>query len=190
MRCSKAEQLLQLYIDHRLPLSQIRDLEAHLSECAMCSEDLRFHETLAGSLNAWQVVSEPEGMHEQIMQRVAASAQQTNPATYPQTKPFSPWRPSLVELLAAILLATIATLGSVLEQPSLRAMLPIANGHDSLSIAFLNMVHALTSLDSSTLSLLFWIAGTALGICITLAFAGADIRSRWFKAMMDRLPVR
>lgn len=190
MRCSKAEQLFQLYIDHRLPLSQMRALETHLSECANCCEDLRFLETLTSSLNVWQVVSEPEDMHEQIMQRIAASRRQANPVIYPQIKPFSPWRPSLVELLAAILLATIATLGTILEQPSLRAMLPIANGHDQLSIAFLNMVHTLTSMDSSTLGLLFWIAGSALGICITLAFAGADIRSRWFKAMMDRLPVR
>ena len=69
-------------------------------------------------------------------------------------------------------------------------MLPIANGHDSLSIAFLHVVHALTSLDSSTLSLLLWVAGTILGLFITLAFAGTDIRTRWFKAMMDHLPVR
>jgi hypothetical protein len=190
MHCSKAEQLLQLYIDDQLPLSQMRALEAHLSECAACREELRILEALADALSAWQVVSEPEDMHEQIMRRVAVTTQQTDPVISPQIKPFSPWRPSLAELLAAILLATVATLGSILEQPALRAMLPIANGHDSLSIAFLNIVHALTSLDSNTLGLVLWIAGTVLGICITLAFAGADIRSRWFKAMMDRLPVR
>jgi hypothetical protein len=37
---------------------------------------------------------------------------------------------------------------------------------------------------------MLWIAGTILGICITLVFAGNEMRSRWFKAMMDRLPAR
>jgi hypothetical protein len=193
MRCSKAERQLQLYIDRRLPLIQLCLLEAHLADCAACREELRLLETITYLLNASHHVSEPGGMHSQIMQRVAISAQ--HPVNSKATirsrgKPFSPWRPSLAELLAAILLATVATLGSILEQPSLRAILPIANGHDSLSIAFLHLVHTLTSLDSNTLSLLLWIIGTALGICITLAFAGTEIRTRWFKAMMDRLPVR
>ncbi|HEV2582766.1 MAG TPA: zf-HC2 domain-containing protein, partial [Ktedonobacteraceae bacterium] len=162
MRCSKAERQLQLYIDHKLPLFQLRPLEMHLAGCAACRDELRMLETVASSLNASQTVSEPRELHEQIMQRVALSAQLSRATGRSQSKPFSPWRPSLAELLAAILLATVATLGSILEQPALRAMLPFANGHDSLSIAFLHMVHTLTSLDSSTLSLLLWIIGTAL----------------------------
>jgi hypothetical protein len=193
MRCSKAERQLQLYIDHQLPLKHLRALEAHLAGCAACRNELRSLEMLAGTFQTFQAVSEPEDMHEQVMQRVAATAQQSaidRATRRSQTRPYSPWWPSLAELLAAIILATIATLGSILEQPSLRAMLPIANGHDTLSIAFLQMIHTLTSLDANTLSLVLWIAGTILGIFITLAFAGTEVRTRWFKAMMDRLPVR
>ena len=171
----------------------MRALEAHLADCAACREELRMLETVALSLSSSQAMIEPEEMHEQIMQRVAASAKrraELEPRPVENDSSRMVWRPSLAELLAAIILATVATLGSILQQPSLRAMLPLANGHDSLSIAFLSGVHVLTSLDSSTLSLVLWIAGTILGIFVTLAFAGNEIRSRWFKAMMDRLPVR
>jgi anti-sigma factor RsiW len=194
MRCTRAEQQLQLYIDRRLSLGEMRRLEAHLTGCAACREELRMLETITHALDVSQAVTEPEMMHAQIIQRVAslaaASVSQSAEHVRLQNRPFSPWRPSLTELLAAILLATVATLGLILQQPSLRAVLPIANGHDSLTIAFLNAVHALTSMDSSTLSLVLWIAGTILGICITLVFAGNEMRSRWFKAMMDRLPAR
>lgn len=192
MRCTRAERQLQLYIDQRLSLSEMRRLEAHLTGCAACREELRMLETITRALDASQAVAEPEEMYAHIMQRVASlAATSAQPSTeHVRARPFSPWRPTLAELLAAILLATVATLGSILEQPSLRAVLPIANGHDSLSIAFLSGVHALTSLDSSTLSLVLWISGTILGICITLVFAGTEMRSRWFKAMLDRLPAR
>jgi Putative zinc-finger len=191
MGCDRVKRQLHVYIDQRLQVNQMRAIEAHLADCGSCREELRMLETIASSLAASQAMAEPEEMHRAIMQHVAeVSAQRPDARASAQPRPFLPWRPSLAELLVAILLATIATLGSILEQPSLRAMLPIANGHDALSIAFLHMMHALTSLDSNTLSLVLWIAGTILGICITLAFAGNEIRSRWFKAMMDRLPVR
>ena len=162
MHCQEAGQQLQLYIDERLTLEQVRNLEAHVARCAACREELA---TLEG------------------ISRVALAPRRNS-------QPFFPWRPSLAEWLAAILLATVAMLGSILSQPTLRALLPFANGRDSLSIAFMNGVHNLISMNTSTLTLVFWVFGTLLGICITLAFAGGELRSRWFKAMMDRLPVR
>jgi predicted anti-sigma-YlaC factor YlaD len=184
MQCQEARQQLQLYLDWRLTLAQTRALEAHVAGCAGCRDELAFLEEVSHRLDMVQPVAEPENMHAQIMQRVAMAGPRRG------SQPFFHWRPSLVEWLAAILLATVATLGTILEQPSLRALLPIANGHDSLSITFMNFVHTLTSMDSRALMLTLWICGTLLGICITLAFAGTEVRSRWFKAMMDRLPVR
>jgi predicted anti-sigma-YlaC factor YlaD len=183
MYCQEAGQQLQLYIDERLTLEQVRNLEAHVARCTACREELVALEEISRQFKMVQMVAEPENMHAQIMQRVALAPRRN-------TQPFFPWRPSLAEWLAAILLATVATLGSILSQPSLRALLPFANGHDSLSIAFMNLVHNLISLNTSTLTLVLWIFGTLLGICITLAFAGGELRSRWLKAMMDRLPVR
>ncbi len=77
----------------------------------------------------------------------------------------------------------------ILGQPSLRAALPIANGHDILSQIFLSIVHLFIDVNSGMLMWIFWIVGTLLGIWITLALAGEEMRSEWLKAMMDRLPV-
>jgi len=181
MHCTEAGRQLQLYIDGWLSLEQMRLLEEHVAECTACREELAMLEEVSHHLSTMQMVAEPVNLHEQIMQRVAMSAPRSS------TQPFSSWRPSLGDLLAAILLATVATLGSVLEQPTLRALLPIGNGHDSLSIVFMHVVHMLTSVDSNTLIFALWIVGTILGIFITLAFAGNEMRSQWFKAMMDRL---
>jgi predicted anti-sigma-YlaC factor YlaD len=186
MRCKEATRQLQLYLDNRLTIDQTRALEAHISNCAACLEELKILEEVIYDLQTFKVVAEPGDLNAQIMRRVAiASSQRTMPAPR-----YSLWRPTLLEILVAVILATIATLGTILQQPTIRALLPIANGHDALSLAFLNSLHMLMTIDSNTLILAFWIVGTILGICITLVLAGSEMRSQWFKAMMERLPVR
>lgn len=184
MHCKEASRLIQLYIDSRLTLDQLRALEAHIASCTACHAELDLLEDIAEHLHNLKPVAEPEGLTAQIMQRVAMS-----PAHSGSPK-FSLLRPSLPEILAAIFLATIATLVSILQQPTLRSALPFANGHDSLSLAFIRALHLLTSIDMGTLTLALWIVGTFLGICITLLLAGNEVRSRWFRAMMEHLPVR
>src|SRR5215471_8514301 len=186
MRCSKASQQLQLYLDNHLTIKQTHALETHLADCAVCLEELALLEEVAYSLQTFKVVAEPDDLSEQVMQRVAMVASQSNT---PHSR-FSHLRLSLPELLVAALLATIATLGSILQQPALRALLPFANGHDSLSLAFMNLLHLLMTVDTTTLILALWVIGTVLGICITLVVAGNEMRAQWFKAVMDRLPVR
>jgi hypothetical protein len=191
MRCNKAIYQLQSYVDHQLNLKQTRLLEAHVSSCSSCHAELDILEKIAEDLNTLTFVAEPANMHEQIMHKVALNAL-GNPLS-PREKQavrYSLFRPSLSEMLAAILLATVATLVILLQQPSLREILPVANGHDLLSHFFLQMLHMLTSIDTNTLSLALWIAGTLVGVCITLAVAGNEMRSQWFKAMLERLPVR
>jgi hypothetical protein len=186
MRCKEASQQLQLYLDNRLTIQQVRTLEAHLASCNACLEELTLFEKAVNDLESFKVVVEPDDLNAKIMRRVAIAASQRNASP----SRFSPWRPSLLEILVAATLATIATIGTILQQPSIRSLLPIANGHDGLSLAFLNMLHILMTVDSTTLILALWIAGTLLGVCITLIFAGSEMRTQWFKAMMERLPVR
>ncbi len=186
MRCKEVSQQLQLYLDNRLTIQEVRTLEAHLASCHACLEELTLFETVVNDLESFKAVVEPDDLKVNIMRRVAIAASQRN--TSPSR--FSPWRPSLLEILVAAALATIATIGTILQQPSIRSLLPFANGHDGLSMAFLNMLHLLMTLDSTTLILALWIAGTFLGICITLILAGSEMRTQWFKAMMERLPVR
>ena len=184
MHCKEASELIQHYIDGRLTLDRTRALEAHITSCAVCHAELNLLEEVADTLHSFKLVAEPEDLTAQIMQRVAMSQVRTS------TPKFSLLRPSLPEILTAVFLATIATVVSILQQPALRALLPVANGHDSLSLAFIHALHLLTTIDMGTLTLALWIIGTFLGICITLLLAGNEVRSRWFKAMMERLPVR
>ena len=186
MRCKEATKQLQLYLDNRLTIDQTRALEAHVSNCAACREELRILEEIIYDLQTFKVVAEPHDLNAQIMRRVAIAASQSN---VPASR-YSLWRPTLLEILVAVILATIATLGTILQQPSIRVLLPIANGHDALSMAFMHSLHMLMSIDSNVLIFAFWIVGTVLGICITLVLAGSEMRSQWFKAMMERLPVR
>jgi anti-sigma factor RsiW len=184
MHCKEASKLIHLYIDSHLTLDQTRALEAHIAACAACHAELNFLEDVVDELHDFKLVAEPEDLTAQIMQRVAMAPRRSS------APKFSLLRPSLPEILAAVFLATIATLVFILQQPALRAVLPVANGHDSLSLAFAHTLHLLTTIDMGTLTLALWVIGTILGICITLLLAGNEVRSQWLRAMMDRLPVR
>jgi hypothetical protein len=187
MRCEEARYQLQLYIDRQLTLRQIRVLEAHLAACSLCRMEWHLLEEMSCSLSSLKFVSEPADLHEQIMQKVALSAACVHLG---QPAPFKLFRPSLAEILAAALLATLATLAILLQQPSIRELLPRGNGHDPLSLFYTRVVHMLTGLDANALILALWVVGALLGVCITLAVAGSEMRTQWFKAMMERLPVR
>lgn len=193
MRCTQATEQLQLYLDHQLTLRQTRVLEAHVSSCQVCRAELQALEEVAARLHTLKFVAEPVDMHAMIMQKVALNAghkQQQQSLKQTQATPFALFRPSLTEMLVAILLATVATLSILLQQPSLRVLLPITDGHDLFSRFVMQMLHTLTNFDANTLVLALWVVGTILGVCITLAVAGNEMRSQWFKAVVERLPVR
>ena len=186
MRCKEATQQLQLYLDNRLTIQQARALETHLATCNACLEELAMFETMVHDLETFKVIAEPADLNANIMRRVAMASSQRHTSS----SDFSLLRPTLLEILVAAALATIATVGTILQQPSIRSLLPFANGHDGFSLAFLNLLHTVMTVDSTALILVLWIAGTILGVCITLIFAGSEMRTQWFRAMMERLPVR
>lgn len=191
MRCSKAIHQLQLYIDHQLTLRQTRVLEAHVSSCPACRSELMFLEAVACGLDSLKSVTEPANMHEQIMQKVAlTTARKQQLLRENQAAAFKLFRPSLGEILAAALLATVATLITLLQLPAIHNRLPTASGHDPFSLFYTQITHMLTSIDTNTLTLALWVIGTLLGVLITLMFAGNEMRTQWFKAMLERLPVR
>jgi len=190
MRCSKAVQLLQFYIDKHLSLHKLRKLETHLSQCDACRNELYLLEMIEQALDGLELVTEPPDLTLNIMRRVALNPKKVEAvAASGREASFVLFRPSLTELLAAVFMATITTLSIILGQPSLRAVLPIANGHDAFSQTFIHVWSALLTLNSSTLMFVFWVFGTILGVWITLLFAGSEMRTQWYKAMIDRLPV-
>jgi predicted anti-sigma-YlaC factor YlaD len=183
MRCSRADQQLQLYLDKRLTIEQMRSLEAHVAICPTCQNTLYWLETIERDLRSIDMVPEPPNLTSAIMQRVALAPRRQREVDYGLL------RPSLHEFLVMIVLSTIVTLGVILGQPSLRATLPIANGHDVFSQILLAMTHLFINVNSGMLMWIFWIVGTLLGVWITLALAGEEVRTEWLKAMMDHLPV-
>src|SRR5262249_19080741 len=153
-------------------------LEAHVASCATCREQLVFLEAVSCGLDSLKLVVEPADMHEQIMQKVAlTTARKQQSLRERQPEGFKLLRPSLGEILAAALLATVATLITLLQQPFLRALLPATKGNDPFSLFYMQAVHMLTSIDINTLSLALWIIGTLLGVLITLVVAGNDLRT-------------
>src|SRR5215469_15474350 len=110
MNCSKSTRLLQLYLDEQLPLDQMRPLEVHLFSCPTCRQELRLLQEVATALTTEETVDEPADFTTNVMQRIAKSEQDKRLALLAQPKSM-PFRPSLRELLTAILLATIATCG-------------------------------------------------------------------------------
>ncbi|GAC1633667.1 MAG: hypothetical protein NVS4B11_35110 [Ktedonobacteraceae bacterium] len=188
MRCSQATQQLQLYIDHQLSWEKIHPLEVHIAVCAECRRELVVLEEIASALESTQPVIEPADLTANIMQRVALDVQQREHEKVAR-EVYVPLRPSLREILAVIVLATMTTLGIILGQPALRASLPFANGHDQFSQAVITASHFFASVNSGTLTLAFWVLGTLLGVGITLMLAGNEIRDEWFKAISHKLPV-
>ena len=99
MRCSRASHLLQLYIDERLPVQEMRVLEAHLSECATCRQELIFLETIEHALNNIESVKEPPNLTANIMRRVALSGKRATALAKARKEPsFMLFRPSFPEL--------------------------------------------------------------------------------------------
>lgn len=189
MHCAKAARLIHLYIDKQLKLNQIQALEAHLAVCETCQKELCTFEEITGALEGVALIVEPSDLTANVMRRVALSEQQAERIHQDRHARMVAFRLSLQELAAVIVLASIAMLGITLGQPSLRAALPIANGYDSFSLFCIHLWSEIIRINSGTLMLAFWIVGTFLGIWITLTLVGAEMRSAWLRAVLDRLPV-
>src|SRR5438270_720990 len=65
MHCQEAGRQLNLYLDERLTLEQMRNLEAHVARCAACREKLAVLEEVSHQLKLIQTFAEPEDMHAQ-----------------------------------------------------------------------------------------------------------------------------
>ncbi|GCE25863.1 hypothetical protein KDA_13470 [Dictyobacter alpinus] len=185
MHCAKATHQLQLYLDKQLTLAQTRALETHLSTCRSCCREYFLLEEIEQSLQHMEMVAEPANLTVNIMQKVAISSQQVRT----QKREVHPLRLSLSEMIVAIILATITMFVIILNQPATRAGLPIGNGHDPISLFLFSIWNTLVTTNLNTLMACLWVFGTLLGVWITLAVAGSDMRDQWYRAVVDRLPV-
>lgn len=188
MHCSKAARQLQLYADKQLNLEQTRALEAHLLTCPACCKDYYLLEEIDHALNTMELIQEPADLTVNVMRRVALSAKRTErKITEPQS--ILAFRPSFSEIMIASLLATVAMVGLLFDQPSVRTALVGSTSHDPFTTVATLIWNALVMVNSNALMACLWVLGAVLGIWITLMVAGSDMRNEWFKAVLDRLPV-
>ena len=176
MKCTQAEQWLQLYVDNRLDARRLALLERHIELCATCQEDFVLLELVTRAVAAPIPVREPEGLAESVMRRVAAMEAQ-------RASVRGVFEPGWVDAMLAAILATLVTIGFLIFQPALRLSLS-----DALTQALLTINHAAIAALGDSPGWLAWSVGIGLGLLLTLAFAGGEVRATWRRNLMTRLP--
>jgi hypothetical protein len=177
MNCSRAEKLLNLYVDGRLDVRRLPLLEEHVHSCAVCRAKLAVFEAVRESLADDRPVAEPPGLTERILARVAAF--EARRVAAPARQFTLRWADGLL----AALLATLTTLLFILLDPSLRASLP-----QDISRAFPGVVALLNVSGPGSIAWVAWIVWVAAGLALTIWFAGAEVRSSWRRSLSERIP--
>lgn len=193
MTCSRAQQLLQLYIDHRLSLSHTRALERHLAHCANCRAEWMLLEDIGAGIHSLNNIVEPAWLTDAIMARVAATTAQPPEELAMEARKLrqrsvqrTSFHLTIQDLALSSLLATIVVSGFVLFQPGLRDAL--AQSVNPLLGAVLEGIQFLISPNAGIMGLLVWLLWVALGISITLFLAGSEVRSHWRQRIRGWLP--
>lgn len=176
MKCAQAEQWLQLYVDDRLESRRLAALERHLQTCDPCQQDLVLLRFVSHAVASPAPVREPDGLTEAIMCRVAQA--QTHSASAPRV-----FEPAWVDAVLAAVLATLATACFLVFQPALRAALA-----RNLDQALLALNHTAVGALGDSPGWLAWGVCIGLGLLLTLAFAGGEVRAAWWRNLMTRLP--
>jgi hypothetical protein len=193
MTCSRAQRLLQLYIDRQLSLASTRALERHLVHCAACRAEWMLLEDVVAEVHSLSNIAEPAWLTEAIMARVAETTAQ--PVEEASIEPYklqqrslqrTPFRLTMQDLILSSLLATIVVIGFALFQPGLRDML--VKSVNPLLATALEGLQFLISPNAGIMGLFAWLLWVLLGIFITLLLAGSEVRSHWRRRIRDWLP--
>ncbi len=193
MTCSRAQRLLQLYIDHRLSLAQTRALERHLLHCSACRAEWMLLEDVLSGIHSLNNVVEPAWLTGSIMARVAEMTAQPPEEQSLETRRLrqrtgqrTPFRLTIQDVILSSLLATVVVIGFALVQPGLRDTL--VKSVNPLLGTVLTGLQFLISPNAGIMGLFVWMLWVFLGICITLALAGSEVRSHWRQRIRGWLP--
>ncbi|HEU5370310.1 MAG TPA: zf-HC2 domain-containing protein [Ktedonobacterales bacterium] len=193
MTCSRAQHLLQLYIDHRLSLAHTRALERHLLHCSTCRAEWMLLEDVLAGIHSLNNIVEPAWLTESIMARVAEMTAQPPAEQSIETRRLrqrtsqrTPFRLTVQDVILSSLLATVVVISFALVQPGLRDML--VKSVNSLLGTVLAGLQFLISPNAGIMGLFVWMLWVFLGICITLVLAGSEVRSHWRQRIRGWLP--
>jgi predicted anti-sigma-YlaC factor YlaD len=193
MNCSRAQHLLQLYLDRQLSLAQTRTLERHLVHCATCRSEWMLLEDMLAEVHSLNNIAEPAWLTEAILARIAETTAQPpeelgiEPRKARQRHAHrTPFRLTVQDLILSSLLATIAVIGFALFQPGLRETL-VKSVNPLLGVILADL-QFLMSPNAGIMGLLVWLLWVLLGISITLVLAGSEVRSYWRQRIRNWLP--
>jgi predicted anti-sigma-YlaC factor YlaD len=193
MTCSRAQRLLQLYIDHQLNLARTRALERHLLHCPACRAEWMLLEDVLAGIHSLNHIVEPAWLTDAIMERVAETTAQPPEELSIEARRLrqrsvhrAPFRLTMQDVILSSLLATIVVISFALVQPGLRDML--VKSVNPLLGTVLAGLQFLISPNAGILGLFVWMLWVFLGICITLVLAGSEVRSHWRQRIRNWLP--
>jgi anti-sigma factor RsiW len=177
MKCGQVHDSIQLYLDGRLDGQRMPGLAQHLQTCGQCRDELAAYQTIVEGMTTTEPDLHPEALTRSIMLRIRqVDAQLRAPAL---SRPFSlGW----ADALLAAALATVMTVVFLFFQPVLRAAISVP-----LSDTFAALTHTIALHTASWSPLAIWFVWIALGVTLTLWFAGREVRAGWRRTIQERL---
>ena len=178
MSCARIQSWMQLYLDGRLDLRRLPLLERHLMDCPACRAELDQMEAICQAA-ALVDTREPDGLTEAILSRVAL----VEARRHAQVRTRRAFAPGWGDAVLAALLATLATaLLLALQAPLRRPFLAALN--QALDLAH----RGFAQVAGGSPGWLAWVVWVGVGVLLTLAFAGAEVRANWRRTLLARLP--
>ena len=176
MTCKRASTWLQLYVDGRLSVRRLLQLEAHLDACQACREDLNVLEAICHGAAALDYGYEPADLTERIMRRVAAVERGRAAGR-------GAFGLGWGDALLAGLLATLMTALFLWFQPALSRQ-----ASEALISSLLTVDHGVVAVVSTWSAWVVWLIWGGAGLALAVWFAGGEVRAGWRRALADRLP--
>lgn len=189
MKCGRASGWMSLYVDRRLDLRRMSQLEQHIMSCADCRRDLARLRMVQTALREERLVEEPAGLTAHVMRRISvyeaqraseeAAARQHAAARAAARA--QAWRG--VGARRALALAVVLGALIVWAQVTTPRLLP-----DMAARLGPNLLQLLISPGPDEIAWSVWIAGAALALAIFTWLARTDASEELRRALAERLP--
>ena len=189
MRCGRANDWMSLYLDSRLEMRRLEQLERHLLGCEACRRDLARLRLVQMALRDERMVEEPAGLNEHVMRRISAyEAQRASKAAMARQRAAArriargqAWRGAGARRALALALTLVAFV--VWAQVTTPTLLPNLAAHLGP-----NLLQLLVSPGPYEIAWSVWIAGATLALAAFTWLARTEASEEFRRALADRLP--
>lgn len=108
MKCNLCMRQLSAYSDNRLNEKQTREVESHLKTCVACQKEYEALRGMLEEINALNQVEVPDGLHQQIMQKIRETERKSKKVVY-----LPAWAKTVGSMAAVLIIA----IGVIQHQP-------------------------------------------------------------------------